>query len=86
MSHLFYLLLHLLVGPQHFLGTMELHLQPSDLQWWEMPVRILLQTWAETSPEGRRDPVPFQPKPFLFYDWSQGSPLRLPIPAPGTWQ
>lgn len=36
--------------------------------------------------KGEETPSPSNPKPFLFYDWSQGSPLRLPIPAPGTWQ
>lgn len=43
--HLLHLLLHLLVGPQHFLSLLEPQLQPSDLRW-EMSVRNLPQNWA----------------------------------------
>lgn len=50
--HLFHLLLHLLVGPHHFLGMMKPQLQPSDLQW-EMPVGNLSQNWAGMGPGGR---------------------------------
>lgn len=31
--HLLHLLLHLLMGPQHFMGVMEPQLQPLDLRW-----------------------------------------------------
>lgn len=63
--HLFHHLLHLLVGPQHFLGLMEPQLQPSDL-WWEMPSGTHPKTGQGPAQEENRTRARAAPRGSLY--------------------